>query len=232
MEHEAFEGLTALWHDQQTTGRPAGDERLLDRAASGDELFVLTEEVGGCDCWRRGEPRRRLAPGTFRARARMGRGIAPGPCGTAINGGSRTAGPRTERPIRAMRPLGSIRAGRIERRSEWPVLRRPPPGLAWFVATVAGRAATIVEPRPIAERRPGPGSGASGRWTAVVERATTGRPRPRTTGSSGPRTTGPLAAIRAIGPAAAEPEPTPSATGARAITRLEAIRPVVPAARA
>jgi hypothetical protein len=41
VEHELLEGETALRHDEQAFRLAAGDERLLDRAAAGDQLFTL-----------------------------------------------------------------------------------------------------------------------------------------------------------------------------------------------
>jgi hypothetical protein len=47
MQHDPLERLPPLRHDQQAMGRPAGRERLLNRPASGDELFqVGLEQVG------------------------------------------------------------------------------------------------------------------------------------------------------------------------------------------
>jgi hypothetical protein len=43
VEHELLERSPALRHDEQATGRPPGDERLFDRASSGNELLVRAE---------------------------------------------------------------------------------------------------------------------------------------------------------------------------------------------
>ena len=68
MQNEAFERLAALRNDEQAPGRSVGDERLLNRAAAGDELLVGAEEVRRSDGRRRGsEPGRRFAPGPVRA---------------------------------------------------------------------------------------------------------------------------------------------------------------------
>ena len=45
VEHDLLERLPPLRHDQQPDRRPAGDERLLDRPAAGDELLVLAEQL-------------------------------------------------------------------------------------------------------------------------------------------------------------------------------------------
>jgi hypothetical protein len=45
VEDEPLERLAALRDDEQATCGPSSDERLLDRAASRDELFVLGEEI-------------------------------------------------------------------------------------------------------------------------------------------------------------------------------------------
>ena len=42
---ELLERLAALRDDEQAMGRPAGHERLLDRAAARDQLLVLAEDV-------------------------------------------------------------------------------------------------------------------------------------------------------------------------------------------
>ena len=54
MEDDLLQRLTTLWRDEQSAGRSSGSERLLDRAATRDELFALLE-------------RRRRSPGTDRA---------------------------------------------------------------------------------------------------------------------------------------------------------------------
>jgi len=46
VEDEPFEGLAAVRDDDQPVRLPSGDERLLDRPASGDELLFGTEETG------------------------------------------------------------------------------------------------------------------------------------------------------------------------------------------
>ena len=45
VEDELFEGVASLRHDQEPERGPAGGEDLLDRAATGDELLVGTEQV-------------------------------------------------------------------------------------------------------------------------------------------------------------------------------------------
>jgi hypothetical protein len=47
MENELLERLTALRDDEQADGLPVGYERLLDRMAARDKLFVLTENRAG-----------------------------------------------------------------------------------------------------------------------------------------------------------------------------------------
>jgi hypothetical protein len=49
VQHEAVERLAPLRHDEQAAGRPVGDERLLDRTSTGNELLILTEQVGRGD---------------------------------------------------------------------------------------------------------------------------------------------------------------------------------------
>jgi hypothetical protein len=45
VENEAFQRLAPLRDDDEPDRRPARDERLLDRAAAGDELVVVTNEI-------------------------------------------------------------------------------------------------------------------------------------------------------------------------------------------
>jgi len=45
VEDELFEGVASLGHYQEPERGPASGEDLLDRAATGDELLVGTEQV-------------------------------------------------------------------------------------------------------------------------------------------------------------------------------------------
>ena len=42
MQHDLLESLAALRYDQQPNGLASRDERLLDRMAAGDQLFLVT----------------------------------------------------------------------------------------------------------------------------------------------------------------------------------------------
>ena len=65
VEDEPLERLAALRDDEEATSRSSSDERLLDRATSGNELLVLAEEVrwrdGRSERWRRTRGRLPLA---------------------------------------------------------------------------------------------------------------------------------------------------------------------------
>jgi hypothetical protein len=50
MQDQLFERGATLRDDEQADGGPAGDERLLDRATSGDQLLTLAERVGRRQC--------------------------------------------------------------------------------------------------------------------------------------------------------------------------------------
>ena len=71
VEDQLLERLPTLRDDEQSMCRPTGDERLLDRAAAGDQLLVLAEDV------RRRQGRR----GVRRALRRPHRATRPGPRG-------------------------------------------------------------------------------------------------------------------------------------------------------
>jgi len=45
VENESFQRLAALRNDEQAMGRSAGDECLLDRTASGNQLLVVREQI-------------------------------------------------------------------------------------------------------------------------------------------------------------------------------------------
>jgi hypothetical protein len=126
MEDQPLEGLTSLRHDEQPAGGASGDERLLDRASPGDELFALGEQVRRRDSRPIGIGRtaRSVAPGTITggpatewsalarrspvgwARAVVGRAAGSGPERWPAAG--RALAPITER-----RPLVAVRAAPV-----------------------------------------------------------------------------------------------------------------------
>jgi hypothetical protein len=108
MEDEALECLAALRDDQQATGRPPGDERLLDRPAPGDELLVLAQQVRGSDARAVGVrwPPRGVAPGSV-GRRPVARPVAARPC--------RPAGSAVTTIVR--RPIAARAVRRAGRRS-------------------------------------------------------------------------------------------------------------------
>lgn len=87
VEDQPLERLASLRNDEQTPGGAPGDERLLDRTPSGDELFVLGEQVRGRDS-------RPIGVG------RATRSVVPG----TITGGPAAGGPAAERGALARGP--------------------------------------------------------------------------------------------------------------------------------
>lgn len=145
MQDETLERLASLGDDQQPNCGSPRDECLLDRAAAGDELLAVAEQVVG---WRRGtsilelrgdmpagwtcprrariRPRTRAGIGRARARKRRTRARRPG-----------ASGSRASRS-RARRPGAS---GSVEGRSILTVERRP-------TRAVEGRSVRTVERWP------------------------------------------------------------------------------------
>ena len=72
VQDDLLERLPALRDDEQPAGRPPGDERLLDRPASGDEFLIGGQGVR----WRQPGP-------AGRAHGTAGRSRHPGRAGTA-----------------------------------------------------------------------------------------------------------------------------------------------------
>jgi hypothetical protein len=68
MEHELLERLATLRDDEQPVRGAAGDEGLLDRAATRDELLVLADEIR-----RRQRRARVVGPDRGTARSAIGR---------------------------------------------------------------------------------------------------------------------------------------------------------------
>jgi len=108
MEDEALECLASLRDDQQATGRPPGDERLLDRPAPRDELLILAQQVRGSDARAVGVrwPPRGVTPGSV-GRRPVARPVAARPC--------RPAGSAVTTIVR--RPIAARAVRRAGRRS-------------------------------------------------------------------------------------------------------------------
>jgi len=65
VQDEPLQRLASLRDDEQAMGRPARDERLLDGATAGDELFVVAEVIG----WRDRRAEAGLGAGSVRPRS-------------------------------------------------------------------------------------------------------------------------------------------------------------------
>ena len=156
MEHELLQRVAPLRDDEQAAGLAAGDERLLDRAAAGDELLALGERRASASCGASSGHRRRGRPG--RPTRRRGAGRSPG------RGRGRAAGPDA-RPYagRGSRPVGRAGGRAVPGTGARPAGGRSPDGRA-----PAG-----------AVRRAGRSSVAGGPAVATVARRAAGRARRR-----------------------------------------------------
>jgi hypothetical protein len=95
VQDQLLQGEPALRDDEKADGLAMGYERLLDRMAAGDQLFILAEKIRGR--WTDGRPRPRRAGG------------AAGSDGTAIDEPARAGAivgtwrrPKRPRPGRAL----------------------------------------------------------------------------------------------------------------------------------
>lgn len=159
MEHEALERLAALRHDEQAMGRAPSDKRLLDRAAAGDELLAIGEQVRGRDTGtisvgrsRAGVTPRPIATGSVAERAIRTGWAALERSSAAIGIGTLpgwTVIARPARPIIAAvgkRWASSGRRGSVARR------RRARPRPLGPIAAIRKRRAASVRGRSVSRR--------------------------------------------------------------------------------
>ena len=161
-----------LRDDEQAPGLAAGDERLLDRAAAGDELLVLGERRrsgGGGSSGRAGGPNRR--PGGPNPRSKRAGRTVEGPR-RAVDGARRAGverrGPRSSRPVRAIRAAGPSGSAPVRPVVGPPVAGRPDASCRRDADRGPGPPA-----RPIATgppRPPGPPGAAAGSVRAGARR--------------------------------------------------------------
>jgi hypothetical protein len=199
VQNEPLEGLSALGDDEQADGRASGNERLLDRPATGDELFTRVEQAD------RGWGRR----AAILTGPRSARLIRPGPRPTRRSTirATRTRAVglvvRPTDPWLGMRAALEWAAGAIERASA-----------IELGAIELGAIETIRPLARVAERGPGLAR-VVWRSTALV-RAAGGRTEAASCRSTRSRIVGPTAAgtrrpiMLPLGPAAELTRPRPS----------------------
>ena len=200
VEDELLERLPALRDDEQADRGSPGDERLLDRAAAGDQLLVLGEEAGGrrrrAAIAVRASPGCRAGPthgGADRIRVRVaGRRTA----GVDPANGGRGPGERRPRGRRPGGPIGRGRPGRSKavgprRTAVGRTAVGRPVGRTAARGAIARRSSRAVDGRRSSSRSPGTGAGPGrvvgpcGRPVAIAARpaagpmgARSGSPRP------------------------------------------------------